>query len=52
MKLGKALATGVVEERPVVREEEAEGLVAEEAAACVASVEPDEPVREEVPAVR
>ncbi|MEU4931579.1 hypothetical protein AB0G54_34605 [Streptomyces yokosukanensis] len=46
MKLGKALATGVAEERPLVREEQAP--LPEEAA----RVEPAEPAREEVPAAR
>lgn len=46
MKLGKALATGVAEERPLVREEEprlAEDTVRTESA---------EPAREEAPATR
>ncbi|MER6071286.1 hypothetical protein ACFYZB_04630 [Streptomyces sp. NPDC001852] len=47
MKLGKALATGVAEERPLVREEETP--LPEETAA---RVEPAEPAREEVPAGR
>ncbi|MEU2715723.1 hypothetical protein [Streptomyces sp. NPDC007205] len=48
MKLGKALATGVAEERqrPLVREEEI--LAPEE----TVHVEPAEPAREEVPAAR
>ncbi|GHD97512.1 hypothetical protein [Streptomyces alanosinicus] len=56
MKLGKALATGVAEERPLVREEtvrdeavrEEQAPLAEEAA----RVEAAEPAREEVPAAR
>ncbi|MET8806225.1 hypothetical protein [Streptomyces sp. NPDC004546] len=47
MKLGKALATGVAEERPLV-DEERTPLPAETAA----PVEPAEPAREEVPAAR
>ncbi|MEV8560437.1 hypothetical protein AB0478_29055 [Streptomyces sp. NPDC051917] len=47
MKLGKALATGVAEERPLV-DEEWTPLPAETAA----PVEPTEPAREEVPAAR
>ncbi|MEU8030631.1 hypothetical protein [Streptomyces sp. NPDC049099] len=46
MKLGKALATGVAEERPVVREEE---MPAPEE---TVHVEPAEPARDEVPAAR
>ncbi|MER5857477.1 MULTISPECIES: hypothetical protein [Streptomyces] len=46
MKLGKALATGVAEERPPVRDEEAR--LPEE----TVRTEPAEPAREEVPAVR
>ncbi|MES9526047.1 hypothetical protein [Streptomyces capoamus] len=52
MKLGKALATGIAEERPLARpapEEEprdAEGTVRTRTAA------PAEPAREEVPAAR
>ncbi|MFI9805419.1 hypothetical protein ACIHEJ_13795 [Streptomyces sp. NPDC052301] len=46
MKLGKALATGVAEERPLVHEQEIELL--EERI----RTEPAEPAREEVPAVR
>lgn len=46
MKLGKALATGVAEERPLVREEEIP--LPED----VVTVEPAEPAREEVPAAR
>ncbi|MER6029192.1 hypothetical protein [Streptomyces sp. NPDC001851] len=46
MKLGKALATGVAEERPLVRDEEIP--VPEE----TVHVEPAEPAREEVPAAR
>ncbi|MER6731829.1 MULTISPECIES: hypothetical protein [Streptomyces] len=52
MKLGKALATGVAEERPLVGEEvvrEERVPVPEETAA---RVEPAEPAREEVPAAR
>ncbi|MGW2422462.1 hypothetical protein ACWC0C_24920 [Streptomyces sp. NPDC001709] len=49
MKLGKALATGVAEERPLVREEIVrEAPLPEE----TARVEPAEPAREEVPAAR
>ncbi|MGJ5750690.1 hypothetical protein FB563_5003 [Streptomyces puniciscabiei] len=51
MKLGKALATGVAEERPLVGEEavrEERATVPEE----TARVEPAEPAREEVPAAR
>ncbi|WP_179023463.1 hypothetical protein [Streptomyces sp. IMTB 2501] len=51
MKLGKALATGVAEERPLVHEE----AVREEGTPLLeeaARVEPAEPAREEVPAVR
>ncbi|MGW2648109.1 hypothetical protein ACWC2T_25035 [Streptomyces sp. NPDC001393] len=47
MKLGKALATGVAEERPLVHE--AETPLPEETAA---RVETAEPAREEVPAGR
>ncbi|MFF8732568.1 hypothetical protein ACF073_39815 [Streptomyces sp. NPDC015171] len=46
MKLGKALATGVAEERQPVREEEAP--LPEETARTA----PAEPAREEVPAAR
>ncbi|MEV6116829.1 hypothetical protein AB0L59_31220 [Streptomyces sp. NPDC052109] len=46
MKLGKALATGVAEERPLVRDEELP--LPEE----TARTEPAEPAREEVPAAR
>jgi hypothetical protein len=46
MKLGKALATGVAEERPHVREEERRQP--EETARTA----PAEPAREEVPAAR
>ncbi|WP_163010803.1 hypothetical protein [Streptomyces dangxiongensis] len=46
MKLGKALATGTAEERPLVREEEPRPR--EEAV----RPGPAEPVREEVPAAR
>ncbi|MET8559597.1 hypothetical protein ABZV75_02980 [Streptomyces flaveolus] len=49
MKLGKALATGVAEERPLVREEKSQ--VTEESARTDAA-EPAEPAREEVPAAR
>ncbi|MFE8943223.1 hypothetical protein [Streptomyces sp. NPDC007856] len=49
MKLGKALATGVAEERPHVEEEQA-SLPAE--IAVPGEVGPAEPAREEVPAVR
>ncbi|MBX7548980.1 hypothetical protein K1Y78_13275 [Streptomyces sp. tea 10] len=48
MKLGKALATGVAEERPLVGEEE---IPLPEDTATV-HVEPAEPAREEVPAAR
>ncbi|WEO98154.1 hypothetical protein A6P39_031280 [Streptomyces sp. FXJ1.172] len=51
MKLGKALATGVAEERPLIREE----AVREEEIplrADAVTVEPAEPAREEVPAAR
>ncbi|WP_369388510.1 hypothetical protein AB5J72_13610 [Streptomyces sp. CG1] len=51
MKLGKALATGVAEERPLVREE----IVHDEETPLLketARVEPAEPAREEVPAAR
>jgi hypothetical protein len=50
MKLGKALATGVAEERQLVHEE----LVHEEIPAPeeTVRVEPAEPGREEVPAAR
>ncbi|EST22458.1 hypothetical protein [Streptomyces roseochromogenus] len=51
MKLGKALATGVAEERPLVHEEivhEEEAPLREE----TARLEPAEPAREEVPATR
>ncbi|MCC5479475.1 hypothetical protein [Streptomyces barringtoniae] len=46
MKLGKALATGVAEERPHVDEEQTP--LTEE----TARIEPAEPAREEVPAAR
>ncbi|MER6566672.1 hypothetical protein ABT288_10855 [Streptomyces sp. NPDC001093] len=46
MKLGKALATGVAEERPIVDEEQTP--LPEE----TARTEPAEPAREEVPAAR
>ncbi|MFF9766701.1 hypothetical protein ACF1GT_08835 [Streptomyces sp. NPDC014636] len=46
MKLGKALAAGVAEERPPVREEKPP--VPEE----TVRTEPAEPAREEVPAAR
>ncbi|WP_164992215.1 hypothetical protein [Streptomyces sp. L2] len=49
MKLGKALATGVAEERPLAREGERdlpEEITATEPAAAA------EPAREEVPAAR
>ncbi|WP_186785571.1 hypothetical protein [Streptomyces misionensis] len=46
MKLGKALATGVAEERPPVQEEETRQPVEAERTA------PAEPAREEVPAAR
>ncbi|MER6037292.1 MULTISPECIES: hypothetical protein [unclassified Streptomyces] len=46
MKLGKALATGVAEERPLVRQEEPE--LPEE----ITRTAPAEPAREEVPAAR
>ncbi|MFI9241093.1 hypothetical protein ACIGXF_00590 [Streptomyces sp. NPDC053086] len=46
MKLGKALAAGVAEERPSVREEKPP--VPEE----TVRTEPAEPAREEVPAAR
>lgn len=46
MKLGKALATGVAEERPLVHEEEPR--LPEE----IVRTEPAEPAREEVPAAR
>ncbi|GAA3106778.1 hypothetical protein [Streptomyces echinatus] len=46
MKLGKALATGIAEERPLVHEEEPP--LPEE----TARTEPAEPAREEVPAAR
>ncbi|MEU8973587.1 hypothetical protein AB0D11_30725 [Streptomyces monashensis] len=57
MKLGKALATGVAEERPLVREEEIplpEGTATatDTATVHVEPAEPAEPAREEVPAVR
>ncbi|MFI2199308.1 hypothetical protein ACH47Z_00715 [Streptomyces sp. NPDC020192] len=51
MKLGKALATGVAEERPLGREE----AVREEDIALredTVTVEPAEPAREEAPAAR
>ncbi|WP_165289385.1 hypothetical protein [Streptomyces fodineus] len=47
MKLGKALATGVAEERPLVHEEQTP--LPEETAA---RSEPAEPAREEVQAAR
>ncbi|MEU8688751.1 hypothetical protein [Streptomyces sp. NPDC048665] len=52
MKLGKALATGVAEERPLVGEEEIP--LPEDTATGTATVhvEPAEPAREEVPAAR
>ncbi|MFH8341198.1 hypothetical protein [Streptomyces sp. AM6-12] len=46
MKLGKALATGVAEERPRIHEEETRQPVAD------ARPAPAEPAREEVPAGR
>jgi hypothetical protein len=46
MKLGKALATGIAEERPEVREEETERQVA------AAIEELDAAVAEEVPVAR
>ncbi|MEU1709819.1 hypothetical protein ABZ478_31375 [Streptomyces sp. NPDC005706] len=46
MKLGKALATGVAEERPLVHREEPE--LPEE----IIRTAPAEPAREEVPAAR
>ncbi|MEW2288899.1 hypothetical protein [Streptomyces sp. NPDC047841] len=49
MKLGKALATGVAQERPAVREEKPQ--VPEETVRTDAA-EPAGPVREEVPAAR
>ncbi|WP_199808402.1 hypothetical protein [Streptomyces sp. NRRL S-1022] len=52
MKLGKALATGVAEERPLARlEPEEEPRSAEETVRVEADA-PAEPVREEVPAAR
>ncbi|MEV5875060.1 hypothetical protein AB0L75_12660 [Streptomyces sp. NPDC052101] len=50
MKLGKALATGVAEERPLHEEigHEEQTLLPRE----TARIEPAEPAREEVPAVR
>ncbi|MEV5381499.1 hypothetical protein [Streptomyces sp. NPDC052721] len=49
MKLGKALATGVAQERPLVREEKPQ--VPEETVRADAA-EPAGPAREEVPAAR
>ncbi|MDO0928278.1 hypothetical protein QQY24_23720 [Streptomyces sp. TG1A-8] len=46
MKLGKALATGIAEERPLVQEEELR--LPEDPV----RTEPAEPAREEVPAAR
>ncbi|MEU0006125.1 hypothetical protein ABZ079_18115 [Streptomyces sp. NPDC006314] len=46
MKLGKALATGVAEERPLVHEDEAR--LPED----IVRTEPAEPAREEAPATR
>ncbi|MER5541754.1 hypothetical protein ABT072_04635 [Streptomyces sp. NPDC002589] len=57
MKLGKALAIGAAEERPLVHEEheEHEKIVREDETPLrekTARVEPAEPAREEVPAAR
>ncbi len=49
MKLGKALATGIAEERPPVREE---GLPLPEETVRTQAAEPAGPAREEVPAAR
>ncbi|GAA3139690.1 hypothetical protein GCM10010521_27670 [Streptomyces rameus] len=49
MKLGKALATGVAEERPSVHAEE---LPLPEETVRTEPAEPAEPARDEVPAVR
>ncbi|MEV5143263.1 hypothetical protein AB0L14_02180 [Streptomyces sp. NPDC052727] len=49
MKLGKALATGVAQERPLVREEKPQ--IPEETVRADAA-EPAGPAREEVPAAR
>ncbi|WP_225836326.1 hypothetical protein [Streptomyces sp. NK08204] len=46
MKLGKALATGIAEEKPLVHEDEVE--LPED----TVRTEPAEPAREEVPAAR
>ncbi|MGW0765112.1 hypothetical protein [Streptomyces sp. NPDC002676] len=46
MKLGKALATGIAEEKPLVRKDETE--LPED----IVRSEPAEPAREEVPAAR
>ncbi|MFG2355674.1 hypothetical protein [Streptomyces sp. NPDC048521] len=50
MKLGKALATGVAEERPLVHEEEAR--LPERLPEGTARTEPAEPDREEAPVAR
>jgi hypothetical protein len=52
MKLGKALATGVAEERPLVREEEIPLPEGTATATDTVHASPAEPAREEVPAVR
>ncbi|MEV6837445.1 hypothetical protein AB0N17_23580 [Streptomyces sp. NPDC051133] len=49
MKLGKALATGVAEERPLVHEQETE---LPEERTRTEPAEPAGPAREEVPAAR
>ncbi|GEK03377.1 hypothetical protein TNCT1_56530 [Streptomyces sp. 1-11] len=51
MKLGKALATGVAEERPVAHQEEPE-LPRETNRTGTTRTAPAEPAREEVPAAR
>ncbi|MFF3163078.1 MULTISPECIES: hypothetical protein [unclassified Streptomyces] len=51
MKLGKALATGVAEERPVAHQEEPE-LPRETNRTGTNRTAPAEPAREEVPAAR
>jgi hypothetical protein len=50
MKLGKALAIGVAEERPLVHEEEARPP--EQLPEGTVRTEPAEPAREEAPATR
>ncbi|WP_181140447.1 hypothetical protein [Streptomyces sp. Ru62] len=50
MKLGKVLATGIAEERPLVQEEKPQ--VGPEETVRTDAAEPAGPAREEVPAAR